>query len=258
MGTSSSYKGSTSKVSSGLRDGVDQWSQSQAADSKTPVPQNIVAQALKIPVFPRSRGGSGGGGGGGAGGGGGGQQGGGSKKQSSPRRNARTYASTASRAAGLARAFREGDREALAKAGLDFDQLSSLPSRPELVRAILDIVCDADMGSDIPAEEQREIAAHLLDWMLDTEMNPTPPDAVATAEHAIGLIVAEIFLSEAGEFTSTEGTTREEFVDGVYETSQHLAAGSNLSQAGASQSEIDKAIEKGLKWLRRTHAKDNG
>ncbi len=259
MGTSSSYKGSTSKVSSGLRDGVDQWSQSQTADIKTPVPQNVVAQALKIPVFPRSSRGSGGGGGGGAGGGGGGgQQGGGSKKQSSPRRNARAYASTASRAAGLARAFREGDREALAKAGLDFDQLSSLPSRPELVRAILDIVCDADMGSDIPAEEQREIAAHLLDWMLDTEMNPTPPDAVATSEHAIGLIVAEIFLSEAGEFTSTEGTTREEFVDGVYETSQHLAAGSNLSQTGASQAEIDKAIERGLKWLRRTHAKDNG
>ncbi len=255
MGTSSSYKGSTSKVSTDLRDGVDQWSQSQTADSKTPLPQSVVAHALKIPVFPRSNGGSSGKG---TGGGGGGQRGGGPKKQSSPRRNGHTYAATASRAAGLARAFREGDRDALAKAGLDFDELSSLPSRPELVRAILDIVCDADMGSDIPAEEQREIAAHLLDWMLDAELNPTPPDAVATAEHAIGLIIAEIFLSEAGEFTSTDGTSREEFVDGVYETSLHLAAGSNLSETVASQAEIDKAVERGLKWLRRTHAKDNG
>lgn len=251
MGTSSSYKGSTSKVSSALRDGVDQWSQSQTDGSKTSVPQSVVAHALNIPVFPRSSGGGGGPSGGG-------RKGGGTKKQSSPRRDARAYASTASRAASLARAFREGDREALAKAGLDFDRLSSLPSRAELVRAILDIVCDAEMGSDIPAEEQREIAAHLLDWMLDTEMNPTPPDAVATSEHAIGLIIAEVFLSEAGEFTSTDGVSREEFVDGVYETSQHLAARSNLSQPGASQPEVDKAIQKGLKWLRRTHARDNG
>lgn len=254
MGTSSSYKGSTSKAASALRDGVDSWSQSQTDGSKAPVPPSVVAQALKIPVFSRSSGGSGGGGGGA---GGGGRQGGGSKKQSSPRRDARAYASTASRAAGLARAFREGDREALAKAGLDFDRLSELTSRSELVRAILDVVCDADMGSDIPAEEQRDIAAHLLDWMFDTDENPTLPDAVATAEHAIGLIVAEIFLSEAGEFTSTDAVSREEFISGVYESSQQLAAGSNLAQTGASQQEIDKAIQRGLRWLRRAHRRDD-
>lgn len=251
MGTSSSYKGSTSKVSSALRDGVDRWSQSQTDGTKTPVPESLVAQALNIPVFPRS----GGGGNGGAGGGGGHA---GSKKQSSPRRDARAYASTASRAANLARAFREGDREALAKAGLDFDKLSALPSRPELVRAILDIVCGADMGSDIPAEEQREIAAHLLDWMLDTEINPTPPDAVAVSEHAIGLIIAEMFLSEADEFTSTATVSRAEFVEGVYESSQYLAARSKLSQTGVSQEDVDKAIQKGLKWLRRTYARSDG
>lgn len=255
MGTSSSYKGSTSKVSSALRDGVDKWSQSQTDDTKTPVPESLVAQALKIPIFRRSSGDGPGSGGAGAGGGGG-QSGG--QKQSSPRRDAGAYSSTASRAASLARAFREGDREALAKAGLDFDQLSALPSRSELVRAILDIVCGADMGSDIPAEERREIAAHLLDWMLDTEMNPTPPDAVAVSEHAIGLIIAEMFLSEADEFTSTPEVTRAEFVEGVYESSQHLAARSNLSQAGVSQQELDKAIQKGLKWLRRTYARDDG
>ncbi|MGI9821945.1 hypothetical protein [Agromyces sp. Marseille-Q5079] len=253
MGTSSSYKGSTGKAASALRSGVDSWSQSQTDGSKTPVPPSVVAQALRIPVFSRSGGGSGGGGGAA---GGGSRQGGGPKKQSSPRRDARAYASTASRAAGLARAFREGDRDALAKAGLDFDRLSELPSRSELVRAILDVVCDADMGSDIPAEEQRDIAAHLLDWMFDTEENPALPDAVATAEHAIGLIVAEIFLSEAGEFTSTDALSREEFVSGVYESSQQLAAGSNLAQTGASQQEIDKAIQRGLRWLRRAHRKD--
>lgn len=255
MGTSSSYKGSSSKVSSALRDGVDSWSQSQTDGTKTPIPERVVAQALNIPVFSRSNGSGGGGGGGGVGGGGGRQ--GGSKKQSAPRRDARVYASTASRAASIARAFREGDREALEKAGLDFDKLSSLPTRSELVRAILDIVCGADMGSDIPAEEQRDIAAHLLDWMLDTDVNPTPPDAAATSEHAIGFIIAEMFLSEAGEFTSINGVSRQEFIDGVHETSQILAARSDLSATGASQADIDRAIQKGLKWLRQTYARDS-
>ncbi len=250
MGTSSSYTGSTSKASSALRDGVSSWSQDQTDGTKAPVPQSVVAHVLNIPVFSRSPAGSGGGG---AAGGGGRKGGGGTKKQSAPRRDAHAYSSTASRAAGLARAFREGDRDALADAGLDFDRLSELPSRSELVRAILEVVCDADMGSDIPAEEQRDIAAHLLDWMFDTEENPTLPDAVATSEHAIGLIVAEIFLSEAGEFFSTDAVSREEFISGVYETSQQLAAGSNLAQTGASQRAIDKAIQRGLRWLRRAH-----
>ena len=257
MGTSSSYKGSTSKVSRVLRDGVDQWSQDQGDGSKSPIPESVVAQALNIPRFPRSSGGSGGSGGGGGGAAGGGRQGSGTKKQSSPQRNARAYASTASRAANLARAFRDGDREALAKAGLDFDKLSALPSRAEVVREILSVVCDVDMGSDIPAEEQRDIAAHMLDWMLDTDLNPSPPDAAAITEYAIGQIIAEMFLSEAGEVTSTDAVSREEFVGEVYEASQRLAARSKLAQTGASQQEIEGAIQKGLKFLRRTYARDS-
>ncbi len=252
MGTSSSYKGSTSKVSRVLRDGVDQWTQSQSDTSKTSVPENVVAQALKIPRFPRGSGGGGGGSGGG-GGGGGGRSSGSPKKQSSPRRDAKAYASTAGRAADIARAFREGDRETLQKAGLDFDALSAMPTQAEMVRAILDVVCEAQTGSDIPAEEQRVIAGQLLDWMLDEQVNTTPPDAAATAEYAIGVMIAEIFLSEAGEFTSTDAVSRNRFVDEVYETSHLLAAKANLEQAGAAQDAIDKTIEKGLRYLRRIH-----
>ncbi|MFT4235840.1 MAG: hypothetical protein QM607_12695 [Microbacterium sp.] len=247
MGTSSSYKGSTSKVSRVLRDGVGQWAQSQTDTAKTPIPEKVVAQALKIPVFPRR---SSGGGSGGSGSAGGGMLGG---KQSAPRRDARAYAATAGRAASLARAFREGDRETLAKAGLDFDKLSALPTRAEMVRSILDVVCEAQTSSNIPNEEQRDIAGRLLDWMLDPDQNATSPDAAATAEHAIGLMIAEIFLSESGEFTSQGAVTREEFVDDVYEASQHLAARANLSERGASQEAIDAAIERGLRFLRRTY-----
>ncbi|MGW5237662.1 hypothetical protein ACWEOW_01875 [Monashia sp. NPDC004114] len=256
MGTSSSYEGSASKVSRVLREGVDEWSQSQTDGAASPVPENVVAQALKIPVFPRRPSGGGGGvGGGGSVGSAAGATG--SKKQSAPRRDARAYASTASRAANLARAFREGDRETLEKAGLDFDKLAALPSRPEMVRAILDVVCEDQTGSDIPAEEQRDIAGRLLDWMLDDRMNDTVPDAAATAEHAIGLIIAEVFLTEAGEYASTDAASRERFIDEVYETSHHLAAKANLARSGATKAAIDKAIEKGLRFLRRIHAGDS-
>lgn len=246
MGTSSSYKGSNSAASRKIRDGVNDWSQGGGAGAS--MPERVVAQALNIPTFSRNSG-SGGGGASGPG------AGGGRRKQSGPQRSARAYASTASRAARLARAFREGDREALAEAGLDFDELAAMPSRAEMVRAIVEVVCEADMGSDIPSEEQREIAAHLLDWMLDTDVNTEVPDAAATAEHAIGFIVAEIFLSEAGEYSSEEGASRDEFIESVYETSMLLAGRANLAESGASQAAIDKAIEKGLRFLRRTYAK---
>lgn len=251
MGTSSSYKGSSGAASRKIRDGVTDWTQAQTVGTGASIPEGVVAQALNIPRFSRTTGT----GGGGAGGGGAGGSSGGHGKQSGPQRSAHAYASTASRAAGLARAFREGDREALAKAGLDLDALSQMPSRAEMVRAIIEAVCDADMGSDIPSEEQREIAAHLLDWMLDTDTNTQVPDAAATAEHAIGLIVAEIFLSEAGEYSSEEGVSRDDFINTVYETSMVLAAKANLGGSGASQEAIDKAIEKGLRFLRRTYAK---
>lgn len=244
MGTSSSYKGSTGKVGRALRDGVDQWADGQSDGQKARIPEGVVAQALKIPVFSRR---SSGGGGGGTSGGGGGT----GRKQSAPRRDARAYAATASRAANLARAFREGDREALAKAGLDFDSLSALPTRAEMVRAILDVVCQAQTSSDIPAEEQRDIAHHLLEWMLDTDVNPSTPDAAATAEHAIGVMIAEIFISESNEFTSTGSVSREDFIDEVYDTSHHLAARANLSETGASPDAIDTTIERGLRYLRR-------
>lgn len=247
MGTSSSYKGSTSKVGRALRDGVDQWADGQAGGQKARIPEGVVAQALKMPVFSRRSSGGGGGAGGASGGGGT------SRKQSAPRRDARIYAATASRAASLARAFREGDREALAKAGLDFDSLSALPTRAEMVRAILDVVCEAQTSSDIPAEEQRDIAHHLLEWMLDTDVNPSTPDAAATAEHAIGVMIAEIFISESDEFTSTGSVSREDFIDEVYDTSHHLAARANLSETSASPDAIDSAIEHGLRYLRRIY-----
>ncbi|WP_123943319.1 MULTISPECIES: hypothetical protein [unclassified Frondihabitans] len=115
---------------------------------------------------------------------------------------------------------------------------------------------EAQTSSDIPTEEQRDMAGALLDWMLDTEVNPQLPDAAATAEHAIGFIVAEIFVSESGEFTSRDGLTREQFIESVYDVSQQMAAKTNMSEHGAKADAIDKAIERGLRFLRRLYPRE--
>ena len=250
MGTSSSYKGSSGKIPKGLRDGLDDWADSQSGDAAKPtrIPENVVAQALRIPKFTRGSSGEGGGGGAGGGGAAGGAGGG---KQSSPQRMAKSYSGTASRAAALASAFRSGDREELEKAGLNFDDLSKLPSRAELVRAIVDVVCEAQSESTIPNEEQRAIAGQLVDWVLDDDQNQSMPDAEATARYAIGLIAREIFLTEAGPaLTGRNGMTRDEIIAEVNETSQALAARANLSASSADASAIAKAIEQGIRNLR--------
>ncbi|WP_146904784.1 hypothetical protein [Frigoribacterium sp. ACAM 257] len=209
------------------------------------MPQNVVANTLRIPAFPRAAGGGISGGGGSS-----------SGRQQSPRRNAREYAATAGRAANLARALRAGDREALERAGLDFDALQAMPSRAEMVRTILEVVCEAHTSSDIPSEEQREIASRLLDWMLDEEQNPTPPTPSEAAEYAIGIMIAEMFLSEAGEFTSNGSVSREDFVNEVYEAAANLASRAELTGTTTGAEAIEAAITRGLRFLRRTYASE--
>lgn len=252
MGTSSSYKGSSGKIPKALRDGLDDWADSQSDSSAqpSPIPEGVVFQALRIPRF--TRGSSGGGGGGAGGGGAAGGTGGG--KQSSPQRMAKSYSGTASRAAAVASAFRSGDREELKKAGLDFDELSKLPSRAELVRAIVDVVCEAQSESTIPNEEQRAIAGKLVDWMLDGGQNQTAPDAEVTARYAIGLIASEIFLTEAGPaLTGRNGMTRDQMIAEVNETAQALATRALLTASSTDAPSIAKAIEQGIRNLRRIY-----
>lgn len=246
MGTSSSYKGSTGKIPRAMREGFEDWAKSQSKAEKSDIPANVVAQALRIPLYSRGSGGGGGAGGSTSGGAGG--------RQSSPQRTVGSYARTAGRAAELARAFRAGDREAIERAGLDFDALSQLTSRAEIVRAIVDVVCAAQTASDIASEEQRAIAGKLVDWMMDDSLNSELPDAAETAEHAIGLIAAEIFISEAGDtLVGNDDVSRDELIDGINETSQVLAAQANLASGATDAASIEKAITKGVRALRKIY-----
>ncbi|GFM21327.1 MULTISPECIES: hypothetical protein [Mycobacteriaceae] len=126
------------------------------------------------------------------------------------------------------------------------------------MREIVDVVCAAQTTSDIASEEQRAIAGKLVDWMMDDSLNSELPDAAETAEHAIGLIAAEIFISEAGDtLVGNDEVSRDELIDGINETSQVLAAQANLASGATDAASIEKAITKGVRALRKIYKPGN-
>ncbi|ORB43512.1 hypothetical protein BST41_05145 [Mycolicibacterium porcinum] len=93
-----------------------------------------------------------------------------------------------------------------------------------------------------------------MDWMMDDALNSELPDAAETAEHAIGLIAAEIFISEAGDtLVGNDDVSRDELIDGINETSQVLAAQANLAAGATDAASIEKAITKGVRALRKIY-----
>jgi len=262
MGTSNSYSGSGGKPAKDLRAELDAWlddaeSQPKPAGADQPdlpsLPLSALVPALFVPaVGRRTSSGSGGGGGGGStttGGNGG----------AGPRASGRTisgYANTAGRAAAAARAFRDGDRDALEKLGLDFDALSSLPSRFEMVRAIVEVICEAQTESDINAEEQRTIAALVADWVLDPAVNSATPASEDVARQAIALIATQVYLTEATAQIDKHANTidRAQFNKRVAETAGVLAGTAELSNTGATAGDLSKAIRRAISGLRKIHS----
>ncbi|CQD20035.1 hypothetical protein BN000_04736 [Mycobacterium europaeum] len=89
---------------------------------------------------------------------------------------------------------------------------------------------------------------------MDESLNSELPDAAETAEHAIGLIAAEIFISEAGDtLVGNDEVSRDELIDGINETSQVLAAQADLASGATDAASIEKAITKGVRALRKIY-----
>lgn len=266
MGTSSSYTGSGGKPGRDLRNELEAWldevEESPPADGNAkpelpPLPVSALVPALFVPAVGRRSSGGGGGDGTVSGGGGGGASGRGTKGGGgrSSTRTIRGYASAAGQAAAAARAFREGDRGALAELGLDFDRLSAMPNRFEMVRDIVDVVCAAQSESSIGAEEQREIAAHVADWVLDPTINADTPGVEDVAREAIALITAQVYLTEANAQVDRHGSTveRSDFEARVIESATALAATAEISVQSSAAKDISKAIRKTISTLRKVH-----
>jgi hypothetical protein len=264
MGTSSSYSGSSGKPGKDLRTELDAWLDNvDGIPPPTPgekpdlpqLPLDALTPALFVPAVGRRAGGGAGGNGGSTGGasvGGGAGSGGGGRTSG---RNIAGYANTAGRAAAAARALREGDREALDNLGLDFDRLSALPNRFEMVRDIVEAVCAAQSESSIDAEEQRAIAAQVADWVLNPNINASTPASEDVAREAIALIASQVYLTEATAQVDKHSDTvdRAKFEERVAETAQTLASTAKLSNTGATARDISKAIRRAITGLREIH-----
>lgn len=266
MGTSSSYSGSSGKQAKELREGLNDWLDNIDAVTAPEVPErpnrpelpvDLIMPALRIPSMGR---------GSGAGGAsaapetsGAGHVGGGAGSSAGSRRTIASYARTAGRAGAAARALRDGDRQTLEKLGLDFDELSLLPNRAEMVRKIVEAVCDAQVESSIEADEQLVIAAWVADWVLDESINESNPDPEATARRAIAVIATQIFLTESTELIdkSAARISRVQFNELVLETATALASKASLTGAGASADGLSKAIKKAISGLRKIHGQDD-
>jgi hypothetical protein len=259
MGTSGAYGGSGGKDGRAVRDAITDYLQDAAGpatETKQPDPDDQQpAQASQLDpealrrilnlIHPRS---SGGGGDGPGGGGARRADPGRSRSGGGPQRSAARSATTAGRAAAGAYAYRTGDAATLERLGLDYAGLRALGDDFEVLRRIVNMACGS-ADSTIEDYEQRLVAADVAEWVFAQEDDGYLPTPEETVRHAIGLIIAEAILSEAGNLiNSTNQATLTE--TDVRDAAEALANRADLSVYGATEAEIARAIETGIDTLR--------
>lgn len=254
MGTSGSFSGSGGKNAGSLRDSITDWldaAPSDTASESTPSdepPQNPVDLRPALRLLRRGlRGTEVGGGGGGGTGGTAGSEG---RSSGGPKRSVPRMSTAAARAGGLASAYAAGDRTTLAEAGLNYDELAALNDPIEVGYRIARAALDTNDGTT-EAQEESEIAAELIDWVLKSHADdrPSPEDI---ARKSIELIIAEVTLTEIAQRmreTVTTSSERDRLESMVRDASEELASQAPLSPAGATTSEIARTIEAGVAEL---------
>ncbi len=269
MGTSASYSGSGSKPAKDLRQEIAEWLDSQSQqetpqqpdDDKQPdapspvtIPSEVLMPSISL-LRPSSggRGKSGGGTGGGASSGSD-EIGGRSRSGGGAQRSVRKSAAIAGRAAAAAYAFKQGDREALEKLGLSFDELQKIDNPLDLINKIVDAACDAQDDSTVSGYEQRTVAAEVADWVITQSENGGEPSAQDIVRKSIACIVTEVIASETGEMLRQGEWSQDvtaKFDQELRESAEVLADQAKLSVNGVTDKEFSKAIENGIETLRK-------
>jgi hypothetical protein len=153
----------------------------------------------------------------------------------------------AARAGGLASAYVAGNRDALAEAGLNYDELVTLGDPIEVGYRIAKAALDTNDGT-IESQEEGDIAAELIDWVLKAPADHRPsPEEIA--RKSIELIIAEATLTEIAErmrSTVAAKAERERVELMVRDAAEELAAQARLSPTGATIAELARAIESGI------------
>lgn len=266
MGTSGSFGGSGGKDASDLRDNIADWldeprllgagdgAEPDDSESGNPVgdsPSGIPAQNPQIDLGPalrvllRSRGGGGadGPGSGGGGGGGGGRSSGGAT------RSVGRVSNAAGRAGRLALAYSAGNREALREAGLNYDDLRALGDSVAIGIKILEAAFDAPADSTIADAEERCIVAEVVAWILEQPVDqpPTPEEVV---RKSIETTIAETALTEVSSIIYAKDVSYEKRLGverQIRDVAAEYAAQASLNPTGATEQEMARAIETGLR-----------
>jgi hypothetical protein len=263
MGTSGSFGGSGGADAGDLRDSIAEWlddavgaapadpgsaeshDDAWPADDRPPTPR-VLPKAIDlgptIRILSRSGGRSDGPGGGGGG-----------RATGGPARSVSRMSAAASRAGSLASAYATGDRERLAEAGLNYDELLALGDPVRVGIRIVEASFVTQPDSTIDDGEARDIAAEVVAWILESPPNdvPSPDDIV---RKSIELMIAEITLTEVAEKIRTDGATAEDRRSAetmIRDAAEEVASQVNLTASGATEAEISKAIQDGIDQLGR-------
>lgn len=269
VGTSGSFGGSGGADAKDLRDNIAGWldgggggfggadgsdGDGDGAGAGTPSsPQGAPgAGGPKIDLGPavrllfRSRGGRSDGPGGSGGGGGGG--GGGGRSSGGVTRSVGRISRTAGRAGSLALAYSAGNRAALERAGLNYDELRALDPVAVGIK-IVEAAFEAKADSTLADAEERDIAAEVVSWILEhsADRAPTPDEVV---RKTIETTITETALTEIAASLYDKGASRAErqsVEQQIRDVAAEYAAQATLSSTGASEQEMATAIETGIR-----------
>jgi hypothetical protein len=267
MGTSGSFGGSGGKDASDLRDNIADWLDGpgtpgvpDSAEPGNPEPGNpgeaspsFPAQGPQIDLGPalrvllRSRGGGGGDGSGG--GGGGGRGGSGGRSSGGATRSVGRVSRAAGRAGRLALAYSAGNREALREAGLNYDDLQALGDPVAIGIKIVEAAFGAPADSTIADAEERYIVADVVAWILEQPIDqpPAPEDVV---RKSIESTIAETALTEVSSTIYAKDVSYEKRIGverQIRDVAAEYAAQASLSPTGATEQEMARAIETGIR-----------
>lgn len=269
MGTSGSFDGSGGKDARDLRDNIADWLEGagepgpagggvtgdaggdeKPSNGSTPRPPDQrppvdLGPALRVLLRPRARGGGADGPGGGGGRGGGA----GSRTYGGAARSVGRLSKAAGRAGRLALAYSSGNREALREAGLIYDELRALGDPVAIGIKIVEAAFEAQSDSTVADAEERDIVAEVVEWILEQPADhpPTPEDVV---RKSIETTIAEIALTEASAAVYAKAASAEKrrsLERQIREVAAEYAAQASLSPTGATEQEMSKAIESGIR-----------
>ncbi|WP_225215030.1 hypothetical protein [Cellulomonas avistercoris] len=197
----------------------------------------------------RSRGRGGGADGPGSGGGGARSGGAGSRTYGGASRSVGRVSKAAGRAGRLALAYSSGNREALRESGLNYDELRALGDPVAIGIRIIEAAFESKSDSTVADAEERDIVAGVVEWILDqpADRPPTPEEVV---RKAIETSIAETALTEISATVYAKAASAEKrrsLERQIRDVAAEYATQATLSPSGATEQEMSKAIERGIR-----------